>query len=71
VIKSLTGFIEKKLKLRVNKGKSAAGKASKRSLLGFIIRLNKGGCKICISGKSLARVKERIRQITARTRGSA
>lgn len=69
VMKSISGFIERKLKLKVNKDKSAADKVNKRKFLGFIMRRVKGIWKIGISPESYRRVKDRIREITAMTRG--
>ena len=69
VMKSISEFITRKLKLKVNKEKSAVDKANKRKFLGFIVRYVKGHCKIGISPESFARVKERIREITATNRG--
>ena len=68
VMASISDFITRKLKLKVNKEKSAVDKASKRKFLGFTIRKIKD-FKICISKESLKRVKDRIREITAMTAG--
>jgi hypothetical protein len=69
VMESTKGFIERKLKLKVNKEKSTVGKPSQRKFLGFIISRFQDGFKIGISPESLSRVKERIREITAMNRG--
>jgi len=69
VMESLKGFITRKLKLKVNDDKSAVDRANKRKFLGFIMRRRKGQWKIGMSQQSLARVKDRIRQITAMNRG--
>jgi RNA-directed DNA polymerase len=66
VMASVTKFLEKRLRLRVNRDKSAVAQVSERKFLGH--RLLSGG-KLTIAPKSLARVKERIRQITRRNRG--
>src|SRR5690606_7153349 len=59
-------FLEGKLKLRVNREKSAVAHVSERKFLGY--RLLAGG-KRTIAPQSIARAKERIRQITRRNRG--
>lgn len=71
VMASVSDFIVRKLKLKVNKEKSAVGKPSERKFLGFTIGTfgRDERLKIRISQESLARVKDRIREITAMTRG--
>jgi len=68
VKESLTGFIKKKLKLKVNDKKSAVDKPSKRKILGFSI-MGTWKPRIVISLKSLEVFKERIKDITGRGRG--
>ncbi len=69
VMKSVTDYIERKLKLKVNQEKSAVGEVQERKFLGFVLKEMKGKLKIGISKPSLERVKERIREMTRRTRG--
>lgn len=66
VMKSVTAFIEKKLRLRVNQEKSAVDYVWKRKFLGYRI-LPKG--KLGIAPKSLVVAKDKIRRITCRSRG--
>jgi RNA-directed DNA polymerase len=66
VLASLTTFLEEKLKLRVNREKSAVGFVEHRKFLGY--RLLRGG-RLGIAPKSLSRAKERVREITRRNRG--
>lgn len=66
VMASVSQFLEKVLRLRVNREKSAVAFIEERKFLGH--RLLRGG-KLGIAPKSLERVKERIRQITRRNRG--
>jgi RNA-directed DNA polymerase len=66
VMTSVTTFVEKRLRLRVNRDKSAVAHVSERKFLGY--RLLPGG-KLGIAPKSLARAENRIRQITRRNRG--
>jgi len=67
VMESVTRFLEQKLKLYVNKQKSAVGKPRERKFLGFSF-LGKQAKRI-IASKTLERFKDKIRQITGRNRG--
>jgi RNA-directed DNA polymerase len=66
VMESVTRFLEEKLKLRVNRDKSAVAPVGERKFLGHRLLLNG---KLGISPKSVDRAKEKIRQITRRNRG--
>lgn len=66
VMESVTRFLEGKLKLRVNRQKSAVAPVGERKFLGHRLLLNG---KLGIAPKSLNRAKEKIRQITSRDRG--
>jgi RNA-directed DNA polymerase len=66
VMQSVVAFLEKRLRLRVNRDKSAVAHVSERKFLGH--RLLAGG-RMGIAPKSLERAKDRIRQITRRNRG--
>jgi RNA-directed DNA polymerase len=66
VMESVTRFLEDKLKLRVNREKSAVAPVGERKFLGHRLLLNG---KLGISPKSVTRAKEKIRQITSRSRG--
>jgi RNA-directed DNA polymerase len=66
VMASVTAFLEGRLRLKVNRQKSAVAPVSERSFLGH--RLLPGG-RLGIAPKSLARAKDRLRQITRRNRG--
>lgn len=68
VMASVTRFLSKKLKLKVNEQKSAVGRPGERKFLGF--RFPSGQePKRRIAPKALDRFKERIRELTRRTRG--
>jgi RNA-directed DNA polymerase len=69
VMASTCEFIEKRLKLRVNRRKSAADRATKRTLLGFGFFKHKGEIKIGIDPKARDRAKDRLRKITSRSWG--
>jgi RNA-directed DNA polymerase len=66
VMASVTQFLEGKLKLRVNRAKSAVAFVAERKFLGY--RLLAGG-KLGLAPQSLKRLKDKIRQITKRNRG--
>ena len=66
VIRSVTRFLEQRLKLKVNEQKSAVARVDERTFLGY--RLREDGT-LAVAFPSLARVKAKIRQITRRTRG--
>jgi len=66
VMASVTRFVEKRLRLRVNRTKSAVAHVSERKFLGYRL-LSRGRLKI--AEQSLERAKGRIRWITRRNRG--
>jgi Reverse transcriptase (RNA-dependent DNA polymerase)/Group II intron, maturase-specific domain len=68
VMASVVAFLEGKLRLKVNRGKSAVAPVLERSFLGH--RLLPGG-RLGLAPKSLVRAKERLRWITRRNRGIA
>jgi RNA-directed DNA polymerase len=67
VMRSVTAFIESKLKLKVNRKKSAIGRPWERKFLGFSFYRIKGEVRIRIHPKSIKRIKEKIRAITSRS----
>jgi len=66
VMASIVAFLEGKLRLKVNRKKSAVAPTRERSFLGH--RLLPGG-RLGLAPKSLDRVKDRLRRITRRNRG--
>ncbi len=68
VMESITRFIEKKLKLKVNKQKSAVAKPSRRKFLGFSFTPEQKPRRR-IAPVALKRFKDRVRELTRRTRG--
>ena len=66
VMESVTQFLEGKLRLRVNREKSAVAPVGERKFLGHRLLLNG---KLGIAPKSIQRAKDKIRQITRRSRG--
>jgi RNA-directed DNA polymerase len=68
VMKSVSGFITRRLQLKVNESKSAVALTAKRKFLGFSIS-NAREPKRRIAPKALLRCKRKIRELTRRTRG--
>ncbi|WP_341201840.1 group II intron reverse transcriptase/maturase [Planomicrobium okeanokoites] len=67
VMKSVTSFIEGKLKLKVNTSKSAVDRPWKRKFLGFSFTPHKEP-KVRIAKTSMNRMKDKIRDITSRSK---
>jgi RNA-directed DNA polymerase len=68
VMERITRFITTKLKLQVNQQKSAVARPWERKFLGFSFT-SAGIPKRRIAPKAVGRFKERIRELTSRTRG--
>lgn len=67
VMNSITCFIEQKLKLKVNRGKSTVDRPWKRKFLGFSFTVNKKP-KVRIANESIKRLKAKIRDLTSRSK---
>src|SRR4030095_14780044 len=67
VMASITRFITTKLKLKVNEQKSAVARPWERKFLGFSFTWNREP-KRRIAPKAVMRFKEKIRELTRRTR---
>jgi len=68
VMDSVTGWLEKKLKLRVNREKSAVGRPWERKFLGFSFT-NHRWPKRRIAPESVVRFKRTVRSLTRRSTG--
>ena len=68
VMSSVTRLLTTKLKLRVNSEKSAVARPWERKFLGFSFTNHKQP-KRRLAPKAVARFKERVRELTSRTRG--
>jgi RNA-directed DNA polymerase len=68
VMHSVTSFLTRRLKLKVNEAKSAVARPVERKFLGFSFSNNKEP-KRRIAPKVLLRCKQKIRELTRRTRG--
>ena len=67
LMESITRFIMAKLKLKVNREKSAVARPWERKFLGFSFT-NAGVPKRRIAPQAVGRFKERVRKLTCRTR---
>ena len=65
-MESVVRFIEKKLKLKVNRSKSGVRHCSEVKFLGYTL-MAEGGIRI--ADKSIDRLKDKVREITKRNRG--
>lgn len=70
VLMSITKYIEKDLKLKVNKEKSKVSRPTESTLLGFSFYNDAGKWAIRIAKKSIERVREKSKAITKRNNGS-
>lgn len=61
-------FLEGRLSLKVNRAKSAVDRPRNRKFLGYSF-FRRLGIKLRVSSKSLARLKTRVRELTARSNG--
>ena len=68
VKRSITGFITRRLKLKVNEQKSAVAWSAERKFLGFSFT-NARPPKRRIATKAVVRFKQKVRELTGRTRG--
>jgi RNA-directed DNA polymerase len=73
VMASLTEFIEGRLRLKVNEGKSAVARPDERHFLGFRLRLDPhtGVVEVLLSERTKRNAMERVRQLTPRNWGSS
>jgi len=67
VMESITHYIEKVLKLKVNRNKSAVDKPSRRKFLGFSFYTREGKARNFIHKKPISRFKVRVKEITSRS----
>src|ERR1039458_9024802 len=70
VMESVTRFLHEKLKLKVNREKSAVAKPQERKFLGFSFSRHREP-KRRIAPKATVRFKQRVRELTGRRRGKS
>lgn len=68
-LRNITPYIEGKLFLKVNKEKTCVAHISKVKYLGYSFYRYKGECRLRIHPKSVAKMKDRIRELTKRSNG--
>jgi RNA-directed DNA polymerase len=66
VLESVSGYIESKLKLKVNREKTKISRPNQSTLLGFSFYRGKGQWEIRVSPKALERIKEKMKSKTKR-----
>lgn len=69
VLASTTQFLEQRLKLKVNREKSAADRPWKRSFLGYTVCSRKYNIRLKVAGKSVKRFKGNIKALLRMARG--
>jgi RNA-directed DNA polymerase len=72
VMASLTEFIERRLRLKVNEGKSAVARPEDRHFLGFRLRVDpqSGVVEVLLSERTKRNAMQKVKQLTPRTWGS-
>jgi RNA-directed DNA polymerase len=70
---SLTEFIQRRLRLKVNEAKSAVARPDERHFLGFRLRIDPhtGVVEVLLSERTKRNAMERVRQLTPRNWGSS
>jgi len=69
VMKSVTAYLEGKLKLIVNVEKSAVDRPWKRKFLGFSFYTKKGGIGIRVHTKPIAKFRKKLKELLSRSNG--
>ncbi len=69
VMQNITGYLEGKLKLKVNQQKSAVDRPWKRKFLGFSFYPNKQGVGIRVHPKPVTKFKDKVREVLSRSNG--
>jgi len=69
VMKSVSRFVARKLRLQVNTKKSAVGRPWDRKFLGFCFTNSRTQPLIRLHWKTITRFRQRVRELTCRTRG--
>ncbi|NRS86945.1 hypothetical protein BD780_004170 [Clostridium tetanomorphum] len=67
-MESITLFIENKLKLKINKGKSKVDRPWRRKFLGFSFYWARYTAKLRVSTEAVNRYKDKVRKITSRSK---
>lgn len=67
VMASIRRFLEKELKLKVNKEKSAVDRPWKLKFLGFSFYLKNGEARVRVHPKSVNKLKAKLKEVTGRS----
>ena len=67
VMESITKYLEKTLKLKVNREKSAVDRPQRRKFLGFSFYYRKDGVGIRVHEKPIQKFKQRVKELTSRS----
>jgi len=71
VMASITRFLEDRMRLRVNREKSAVARPRGRHFLGFCVDFNEDSVEVWPSRRSKERIEEKIKQLTPRSWGQS
>jgi RNA-directed DNA polymerase len=71
VMASITAFLDRRMRLKVNAGKSAVARPEERHFLGFSLRREPldGSVQVLLSKRSKERIDGKVRELTPRTWG--
>ena len=69
VMASVSAFVERKLKLVVNRAKSAVARLAERKFLGYRLTADERGAHLQVAPRSVERFREKVRELTRRRRG--
>lgn len=67
-LESITRFIEGRLRLKVNAGKTCVARFNQVKYLGYGFYRSKGKCRFRVHPKSVERMKAKIRELTSRSK---
>jgi group II intron reverse transcriptase/maturase len=70
VMEATVRYLTKKLKLKVNQQKSAVDNPWKRKFLGYTFTERKGPNRIAVHGSRIKRLKDKVREVTKKMKGS-
>lgn len=73
VMASIVSFIERRLRLKVNKDKSAVARPEQRHFVGFSLRCEPldGSVEVLLSERSRSRIRAKVRELTPRSWGQS
>ena len=69
VLDSVSRFLAKRLRLRVNSAKSGVSRPSQRSFLGYSVHVYAGDVRLKVSPKAVTRLKAKLKAILRRGKG--